>query len=129
VAAVLIAKTPYRQLAGAIEVDLKRAFADKTDWRKMLQPIGADMPALLAARDEAVNAVAPELREHLITNEAPRALAYPLHEALPKVLSVTFEKLSEIGGTLLGIKGQYLLWKDGRVFNVRNHTGYHIEIG
>jgi hypothetical protein len=39
-----------------------------------------------------------------------------------------FEKLPEITGTLLGIKGQYLVWKDGRVFNVRNHTGYHAEI-
>jgi hypothetical protein len=75
-----------------------------------------------------VNAVAPELKEHMLLTEEPRTLVYPLRETLPKITSVSFEKLPEISGTLLGIKGQYLLWKDGRVFNVRNHTGYHVEI-
>lgn len=129
VLAVLIARTPYRQLAGAIEVDLKRTLADKTDYRKMLQQVVPDPTALLAARDAAVAGVATELKEYMLPAEEPRTLVYPLHEMLPKITSVTFEKLPEISGTLLGIKGQYLVWKDGRVFNVRNHTGYHAEIG
>ncbi len=74
VLAVLIARTPYRQLAGAIEVDLKRSLADKTDWRKMLQQVVPDPAALIAARDAAVNAVAPELKEYMLTAEAPRNL-------------------------------------------------------
>lgn len=129
VLAVLIARTPYRQLAGAIEVDLKRTMADRTDYRKMLQQVVPDPVSLLAARDVAVANIAPELKEHMLTAEEPRTLVYPLREMLPKITSVTFEKLPEISGTLLGIKGQYLVWKDGRVFNVRNHTGYHAEIG
>ncbi len=32
----------------------------------------------------------------------------------------------EIVGTLLGIKGQYLMFDTG-VFNVRRHTSYHVE--
>ena len=128
VLAVLIARTPYRQLAGAIEVDLKRTLADKTDYRKMLQQVAPDPGALLAARDKAMNDIAPELKAYMLHAEEPRTLSYPMKETLPKVTSVTFEKLPEITGTLLGIKGQYLLWKDGRVFNVRNHTGYHAEI-
>jgi hypothetical protein len=129
VLAVLIARTPYRQLAGAIEVDLKRSLADRTDWRKMLQQVVPDPAGLIAARDAAVNVVAPELKEYMLTAEAPQTLIYPLRETLPKITSVSFEKLPEITGTLLGIKGQYLLFKDGRVFNVRNHTGYHVEVG
>lgn len=128
VLAVLIARTPYRQLAGAIEVDLKKILADKTDWRKMLQQVVPDRSALTAARDAAVIAVAPELKQYMLAAEEPQTLAYPMRETLPKITSVSFEKLPEITGTLLGIKGQYLLWKDGRVFNVRNHTGYHAEI-
>ncbi len=38
VLALPIARTPYRQLAGAIEVALKAHFADRTNWRKMLVP-------------------------------------------------------------------------------------------
>ena len=34
--AVAIAHTPYRQLAGAIEVALKAHMSDKTNWRNML---------------------------------------------------------------------------------------------
>lgn len=128
VLAVIIARTPYRQLAGAIEVDLKRTLADKTDYRRMLQQVAPDPEALLTARDAAVAGIAPELKAYMLPAEEPRTLNYPLRETLPKVTSVTFEKLPEISGTLLGIKGQYLLWKDGRVFNVRNHTGYHVEL-
>ncbi len=128
VLAVLIARTPYRQLAGAIEVDLKKTLADKTDWRKMLQQVAPDPEALIVARNAAVLAVAPELKEYMLTAEEPQTLSYPMRETLPKITSVSFEKLPEISGTLLGIKGQYLLWKDGRVFNVRNHTGYHVEV-
>ena len=34
----------------------------------------------------------------------------------------------EINGKLQGIKGQYLVWSDGRVLNVRNHIGYHVVV-
>ena len=128
VLAVLIARTPYRQLAGAIEVDLKRTLADKTDWRRMLQQVEPDPDALLATRDAAVRGVAPELLQWMLPNEAPRTLTYPLPGSLPKVTSVSFDKLAEVSGRLHGIKGQYLLWADGRVLNVRNHSGYHVEV-
>ncbi|MBK7944462.1 MAG: DUF2797 domain-containing protein [Flavobacteriales bacterium] len=50
-------------------------------------------------------------------------LAYP-----PKVTSVSFEKQPVIGGLLMGIKGQYLLWEDGRVLNIRNQSGVHVVV-
>jgi hypothetical protein len=33
-----------------------------------------------------------------------------------------------VEGRLIGIKGQYLMWEDGRVLNVRNHSGYHVTL-
>ena len=39
-----------------------------------------------------------------------------------------FDKQSEIEGRLWGIKGQYLIFDDGRVFNVRRHNGYLVTL-
>jgi hypothetical protein len=44
------------------------------------------------------------------------------------VTSVSFEKSPEVSGRLMGIKGQYLIWEDGRVLNVRNQSGVHVEV-
>jgi len=49
--ALIIARVPYRQAAGAIEISLKKHISDKTNWRKMLQnEINQD--SLLSIRDE-----------------------------------------------------------------------------
>ena len=37
-------------------------------------------------------------------------------------------KQNEIKGRLTGIKGQYLLFENGSVFNVRRHTGFEVSI-
>ncbi len=42
VSALIIARVPYRQLSGLIEVDLKRLFADRTNWRAMLKLVPPD---------------------------------------------------------------------------------------
>lgn len=128
VAALLIARTPYRQLAGAIEVALKASFADRTNWRAMLRPLPHDPAPLLQAREAAHNALPPELQPYFLHDAAPTAMAYPVLDMPPKVTSVSFDKLPEVAGTLAGIKGQYLIWKDGRVLNVRSHTGYHVMV-
>lgn len=129
VAALVIARVPYRQLAGLIEVDLKRLFADKTNWRAMLKDVPADSEALRAARAQAIGALRQDLHEHLITDEEPFVLRYPVLAYPPKVNSISLEKQPEVGGVLMGIKGQYLLWEDGRVMNVRNQSGWHVELG
>ena len=42
--------------------------------------------------------------------------------------SVKLDKHPDVEGTLVGIKGQYWLFEDGRVWNVRSHTGYRITV-
>ncbi|MFN3876194.1 MAG: DUF2797 domain-containing protein, partial [Flavobacteriales bacterium] len=66
VAALVIARVPYRQLAGLIEADLKRVFADKTNWRAMLRQVRPDADALRAARAQAIGALRCDLQEHLL---------------------------------------------------------------
>lgn len=128
VLAVPIARTPYRQLAGAIEVDLKRHFADRTDWRRMLQQVRPDAEALLAARDRALEMLDPELRPYTLPDATPQVLEYPLPDTPPRLVNVSLDKLPGITGTLAGVKGQYLVWADGRVLNIRNHSGFHVEV-
>ncbi len=130
VLAVPIARVPYRQLAGAIECDLKRLFADRTDWRRMLQSTGAEAGEgqLLEAREKAIRGTDSSWSRYLLPEEPMVRIHYPLPQPPPKLASVQLDKLPEITGRLLGIKGQYLVWADGRVLNVRNHIGYHVEI-
>ena len=53
---------------------------------------------------------------------------YPVNEYPEKVKSLSFVKLDEIAGLLWGIKGQYLIFDDGTVLNIRKHTGYLISL-
>jgi hypothetical protein len=128
VAALVIARVPYRQLAGLIEVDLKRLFADKTNWRAMLKHVRPDVDALYTARTLALTTLRDDLTEHLLRDVQPQVLDFPVLAYPPKVTSVSFEKSPEVSGRLMGIKGQYLIWEDGRVLNVRNQSGVHVEV-
>ncbi|QQR87680.1 MAG: DUF2797 domain-containing protein [Flavobacteriales bacterium] len=128
VQAVIIARTPYRQLAGLIEVELKKHFADKTNWRTMLTAVAPDRTVMDDLRTKAMQAMAVQLGAYALDSEEPLTIQYPVLAHPPKVTSVGLEKVPVISGTLCGIKGQYLLWDDGRVFNVRNHSGYHVAL-
>ena len=128
VTALVIARVPYRQLAGLIEVDLKRVFADKTNWRAMLKEVTPDADALRGARAQAIGALRSDLQAHLLHGEEPLTINYPVLAYPPKVTSVSFEKQPEVGGLLVGIKGQYLIWEDGRVVNIRNQSGVHVMV-
>jgi len=43
------------------------------------------------------------------------------------VKSTNLDKVSYIEEKLVGIKGQYLIFDNDTVFNVRRHSGYLIE--
>ena len=55
-------------------------------------------------------------------------LKFPVLEYPQKVNSVSFDKLDNITGKLMGIKGQYLILDQGRVLNIRKHNGYKIRL-
>lgn len=129
-AAVPIARVPYRQLAGVIEVDLKHHFADRTNWRRMLllHDSSAGKEAVLQARATVGGSLSSALQKYGLADGPMTRLSFPLQQPPPKLVSVKLDKLPEITGTLQGIKGQYLIWADGRVLNVRGHGGYHVEV-
>jgi hypothetical protein len=55
-------------------------------------------------------------------------LHYPVLSYPTKVTSLNLDKSPNYSGKLSGIKGQYLLFEDGTVFNVRTFEGYVVRI-
>lgn len=128
VAAIKIAKTPYRQAAGLIEVALKDFIADKTNWRKMLQDQTISEADMLAKRDELIKHVPSELETYVLKDETVQPLNFPVDAYPDKIKSVKFDKVPLIEKTLKGVKGQYLIFDDNTVMNLRSQSGYEIEI-
>ena len=127
--AIKIAKTPNRNIAGQIEVNLKKHFADKTNWRNMLTNKIDKSIDLREQKEKAQELVKKDLSSYFINNnDEVLDLNYPVLKYPEKVKSFSFDKESSISGTLIGIKGQYLIFDDGLVLNIRKHNGYEIEL-
>ena len=125
--AVRIAKVPYRQLSGLIEVELKKYYSDKTNWRKMLTNDIDKNIDLLAERDKAHELLKKNYGEYLIDDDVTE-INYPVVKYPNKVRSINLDKTPVFEGKLMGIKGQYLIFDDNNVFNVRKHSGYYVDI-
>jgi len=124
--AIRIAKVPYRQLSGLIEVSLKKDFADKTNWRKMLTNT-IDNVNLLEEREKAIACLPKEFQKYII-DDIITEIKYPVLSYPQKVSSISLDKTNEIKGKLVGIKGQYLIFENNTVLNIRKHTGYFVNI-
>lgn len=122
--AIRLARTPNRYLAGLVEVDLKQHLADKTAWQQMLKGQVKREVDLLKEKEKAAELLRSDLQQYLIDENTVTTINYPLAENPAKVKSLSFDKEDSYSGKLSGIKGQYLVFDDGRVFNVRKHNGY-----
>lgn len=134
--ALPIARVASRLLSGLMEVAFKEHVSDRTDWRRMLkgEPEAVDLnarrDALLAQCDEALSDLTRErdtANPEMIADAECRAFRYPVLEYPAKVTAINLDKTPQAEGTLLGIKGQYLILDTG-VLNVRKYGGYEIEL-
>jgi hypothetical protein len=126
--AVPIVEVPNRYLAGITEVALKNHFADKTNWQKMLKN---EVPPtdLLEERLKTEALLPNEVRDYFFNQEAQLyQMNYPVLNYPKKVTSLSLDRTPNFQGKLSGIKGQYLLFQDGTVFNVRTFEGYVVRI-
>ena len=53
---------------------------------------------------------------------------YQIDKLIDSVKSNSLKKSDNIEGKLIGIKGQYLIFDDSSVFNVRSNEGYLVDI-
>jgi len=128
VQAISIVEVPNRYLAGITEVALKNHYADKTNWQKMLKN---EVPTtdLLKEKVSLKYLIPKEVQEYYDLNANDLyELHFPVLEYPKKVTSLNLDKSPNFTGKLTGIKGQYLLFEDGTVFNVRTFEGYVVKI-
>lgn len=125
--ALEIVEVPNRYLAGITEVALKDFVADKTNWRKMLKNDIEDAN-LLEWRDRLKTHIPAEAKEYYIENNTETHIDFPVTQYPEKPRSLNIKKQLEYTGKLVGIKGQYLIFEDNTVFNIRANEGLVVEI-
>lgn len=125
--AIEIVEVPNRYLAGITEVALKNHVADKTNWRTMLKNDLKD-ENLVDWRNKLKDFIPAEAKEYFIENNTETQLAFPVLQYPEKPKSLNLSKTPSYKGVLKGIKGQYLIFEDQTVFNVRSNEGLVVSI-
>jgi len=134
--ALAIIRVRSRLQSGTLEVMFKQHVADKTNWRDMLK--GEATPLDMHKESERLLDLCKseilELEDRFgffaistLTGIEAVTISYPVVEYPEKVTSFNFDKSPVVEGTLLGIKGQYLIFDSG-VINLRRFSGYEIAI-
>ncbi|MEN1728607.1 MAG: DUF2797 domain-containing protein [Pseudomonadota bacterium] len=125
--AIVFARVPNRYTAGLVEVAMKAHLTDRTNWQRMLKNEVIDAE-LVAIKSSLVDHLEPELRQFIDPDDTVCTINYPVERYPEKVKSVGFDKQPDIEGRLIGIKGQYLIFDDNRVLNIRKHNGYRVAM-
>ncbi len=133
--ALPIARVASRRLSGLLEDIFRTQMSDRTNWRAMLrgeaEPINleAERDTLFANFAVQIDALKQEHGEaaiELLHTETTNEFSYPVLEYPTKVVSHNLEKTPIVAGTLLGLKGQYIILDTG-VMNLRKYTSYQIS--
>lgn len=129
VQALPIVQVPNRYLAGITEVALKNHFSDKTNFRKMLQNEVPEMD-LYKEKEKLKDYLPKEVLTYYENQQSEiTKIEYPVLQYPTKVISLNLEKTSQYKGKLKGIKGQYFIFEDQTVLNIRSYEGYKVNIG
>lgn len=134
--ALPILRVATRQQSGLVEDLLRSQVADRTNWRALLKgdAVPVDLPALREQLFEHCGEGLEALQQRFglqaiqpLPDAAPVEICYPVLQYPTKVVSHDLERNPCLEGTLLGIKGQYLLLDTG-VINLRKYTAYQVAI-
>ncbi|MCG7586668.1 DUF2797 domain-containing protein [Photobacterium sp. OFAV2-7] len=133
--ALPILKVKTRQISGLVEIALAEMVADKTNWRAMLKgdneniDLKAEAERLLPTIETRLNELLALYGEDAVEqlNEELVSIQYPVTQYPTKITSHNFDKNPTVEGTLLGIKGQYLIFDNG-VINIRKFTSYEVTV-
>ena len=134
--ALPILRVATRQQSGLVEDLLRSQVPDRTNWRALLKG-DAELLDLPALRDQVLEACAEGLGQlqarfglqaiQPLTDAEVVHMTYPVQAYPTKVVSFNLDKNPVVEGTLLGIKGQYLIFDTG-VINIRKYTAYQLAV-
>jgi len=83
---------------------------------------------LLEVKDELIDQLSEELQDFISDDDDVTEIIYPVNEYPQKVKSLNFDKTPELGGKLVGIRAQYLIFEGGMVINIRKFSGYNVSL-
>lgn len=127
--ALEIIEAPNRYLAGIAEVALKEFVADKTNWRKMLKNEVEEEADLFDFRDRLAEYIPEEVAPYFLSDKWDKwEFDFPVERYPNKIKSLNLTKTPLFEDRLVGIKGQYLIFENDTVFNVRGNEGLVIEM-
>ena len=132
--ALPIMRVATRQQSGMVEDLLRSQVADRTNWRALLKG-DAEPIDLIEMRERIFDACADGVRDlqqryglqaiQPVADAEVVEIRYPVEAYPTKVVSLDLDKTPVVEGTLLGIKGQYLILDTG-VINIRKFTAYQV---
>ncbi|MBV4492398.1 DUF2797 domain-containing protein [Pseudomonas oryzicola] len=134
--ALPILRVATRQQSGLVEDLLRSQVPDRTNWRALLKGDAEELD-LVAIREQVFDACAEGLRElqgrfglqavQPLADAEVVQMKYPVEAYPSKIVSFNLDKDPVVEGTLLGIKGQYLIFDTG-VINIRKYTAYQLAV-
>lgn len=125
--AIVFASLPNRKMAGELEHRISEFEKDKTNWSHMLKGKTADVN-LLSVKNKWRKILKYEKWAKYITDDKEEAiLKYPVMRYPEKISRIDLRAVPAFEDVLLGIRGQYLIFKNG-VFSIRSHEGYVLDI-
>lgn len=133
--ATIMFRVENRRQSGLVETAFKELIADKTNWRTMLKENQPNIDMLTMA-DELKASLQLETGHDLEDfpiepiEETPgdvTHIRYPVLEFPKTIRSHNLDKTPVVEGTLMGIKGQYLMFDTG-VINVRKFSSYDVSV-
>lgn len=125
--AIELIEAPNRYIAGITEVALKDFVADKTNWRTMLKNEIKDED-IVVWRDRLLDHIPDDAKEYILNLQQRTEIQFPVLQYPKKPKSLNFSKTATYEGVLKGIKGQYLIFEDDTVCNIRSNEGYVVRI-
>ncbi len=134
--ALPIVRVATRQQSGLVEDLFRSQVADRTNWRALLKG-DAEAVDLVAVRDQLFDSCAEGLNAlqarfglqavQPLNDAEVLEIRYPVEAYPSKIVSFNLDKNPVAEGTLLGIKGQYLIFDTG-VINIRKYTAYQLAV-
>jgi len=134
--ALPIVRVATRQQSGLVEDLFRSQVADRTNWRALLKGDAAPVD-LGEVRDmlfDTCGAGLTLLQERFglqaiqpLHDTPVLEIRYPVQAYPAKIASFNLDKNPVAEGTLLGIKGQYLIFDTG-VINIRKYTAYQLAV-
>jgi len=131
-----IARVATRHYSGLLEVLCAKEVGDRTAWQTMLKGNGAPQD-LEQIRQQLMSSCEHGIADLTLNYGAASFefledadetwIDYPVLSWPEKVKAHNFDKQASVEGTLMGIKGQYLMLDTG-VLNIRKFGGYEVEI-